>query len=283
MIDTARNAAFFGLTLIDVILGIGALIMGEKYPRARLFLGMLCFILLIPVVLLGAISIIEAPNIPAATNAPTAIRAPGSSILPGILNSTPTALQTQSPTIALSDNFDRSNDSYDPNLWICENDCGIDNLFLKNGELILQRNYKGWTGLSSRSSWSYNSLVSLEGKMKISGMSGSYNAWLAVGDVGCFIFGKNNPYIQCYFGPVNSWAYSTDQKSIDINKWYKIKIDFGQESHKIQYFLDGNPIGEYSLTADQKKVPVYLGTNFENDKINGFTYMDDLILTIGER
>jgi hypothetical protein len=53
MVETARNAAFLGLALLDVLLGIGALIIGPNYPRARLFLGVLCFLLLIPVVLLG--------------------------------------------------------------------------------------------------------------------------------------------------------------------------------------------------------------------------------------
>jgi hypothetical protein len=191
--------------------------------------------------------------------------------------------QTQPMLTALSESFDGADSSYDSNLWNCENECGIDNLFLKNGALSLQRNQEGWTGLSSRSSWTYNSLVSLEGNMSISDPAGHPNAWLAIATAGCLIFGTESPYIQCSIGPVGSWEYSTDQKFIEFDKWYKIKIVFNQESNKIEYFLDNRLIGEYSPDAIPNSNSIYLGIYSEIDGANSLIHIDNVILTVNNK
>jgi hypothetical protein len=184
------------------------------------------------------------------------------------------------PFIVFSESFDGADGSYNTNLWRCENQCGIDNLFLENGALNLYRNQEGWTGLSSLSSWPYNSLASLEGKMKISDASGHPNAWLAIATGGCFIFGTESPYIQCSVGPVDNWEYSTEQKIIKFNKWYKVKIAFDQESNKFQYFLDNALIGEYSPGTIPISNSIYLGIYSEIDGASSSIHIDDVILTI---
>ena len=50
------NFAFFMLAILDIILGISAFILGDKYPKGKFILGVLCFIILIPISILGFLS-----------------------------------------------------------------------------------------------------------------------------------------------------------------------------------------------------------------------------------
>lgn len=189
-------------------------------------------------------------------------------------------------TIVLSDKFDESAGSYDTNLWTCANDCNIQNLFLRDGVLNLQRNSQGWTSIISRSKWAYSDLASLTGKFQISASSNyGYIGWLSIADnvTGCGFHGTESPYVQCDVGPdiEGKHEYATNEVPIKFDTWYSIKFDFDQNSNAIRFYLDNTLIGEYMPTTYPDTVQVSSGI-WSPEPESGQTFIDDVLLTLNK-
>ncbi|SRR6266496_3567535 len=218
-------------------------------------------------------------------------------ILPDILRPTPNIVVTEainSPSETQSNNVESSmvsyfsdeftsSGSYDSGLWDCHNDCGSENIFLRDGSLNLKRNQEGWSSLLSHSVWLYSRLISLEGRLQISSNTNSGVGWLYIdNNAGCQINGSESPSIECYYGPADNREYASGEQPIRFDTWYRMRIEFGQESHLVRYYLDDNLIGQYSPKVYPETARISLGIISQNGVTNALVYIDNVKLTLSK-
>lgn len=185
--------------------------------------------------------------------------------------------------VALADNFDSSNSSYDRAIWECFNDCDSASILLKDGALsLLQRGNEGYTSLRSRSKWMYSDLISIKGKILISKNSSQGLGWLGIVDiVHCDINTGDNPQspiIMCNSGRSadgTTAEYYTDAVSIQYDRWYQIEISFDHSSNTISFYVDNNRIGEHKPISPLGAGQIELAT--ASDDATGIeVHMDDI-------
>lgn len=198
----------------------------------------------------------------------------------------PVSSLSTNAVIALTDNFDTSNGSYDRALWDCASSCDPENVLLKNGELfLLQTGNDGYTSLRSHSKWMYGELVSLKGKVQISRNSSQGLGWLGIVDmVHCDINSGDNsqPIIMCNSGHKTDVAgaeYYTDAVPVQHDRWYQIEISFDHGTDTIRFYVDSVLIGEHKpaspLDAGEMELAV------ASDAAAGIeVHMDDITVTV---
>lgn len=188
-------------------------------------------------------------------------------------------------SVVFSDKFDGSNGSYDSNLWDCVQECNLENLLLRDGVLQLQRDKQGHTRLVSRSTWTYNELISLTGKFQIVNGASYIDGWISISNIaGCYIdyiADVQSPFIYCNGGGTNEEVeYVTEQFPAQFDKWYQIRIEFNTKDDLIQFYIDGTLIGEHSVVAhaDSGQLDIGIVANWRIANL-GIIYMDDITVT----
>jgi len=165
----------------------------------------------------------------------------------------PTRLEdevSQGGSVLFEDNFDRENWSTN-NAWECSQNCGFDNVRLKDDYLYFSVNGDS-TNFITTGEWSSQDIASLETLIYIEGndegsMIFSFNA------IGCKLEGDtNNQWFGCGVG--DDQEYVSKRVWLSTGEWHRVIIYFDKATTQARFTMDGEEIGAYSYA----KIPSYL-------------------------
>jgi hypothetical protein len=139
--------------------------------------------------------------------------------------------------------------------------------------------------IRSKNTWKINTIVSFEGKIKISSFTKS-GGWIGVSDAvsqsACSIrtsTPSGTPTLGCDYKENSLLEYNTDEFPAEFDKWFLFSINYSPETNEYKYYVDNKIIGKYSPNKSPESVGVYIGVwKPENNAME--VIMDDVKLFI---
>jgi serine/threonine protein kinase len=216
----------------------------------------------------------------------------------------PTSNTHASPKILLEDHFDiqKFNGSYNGLLWSCDG-CLPNLVFQQDGVFNINISSSSETtsrDLRSINSWTYAQVGYIQARLKLSNYKGSRHAdvhaqlwadfqdyqWWTSCDVLMESSSSDKGFFNCHDGRIytngsSTNDYSTSLIPVNTNEWQTVRIEIEPETFQLNYYLNGELIGE-RVPSDADKLKVKTLTpdfGIWAEGMTSFTaYLDDLIV-----